>query len=47
MFGFFKEVNIRQGEDCYGMWLILRVKWIKCRSEATIYLDYMGMFVIW
>ena len=26
MFGFFKEVNIRQGGDCHGMWLILRVE---------------------
>ena len=26
MFGFFKKVNIRQGGDCYGMCLILRIK---------------------
>ena len=24
MFGFFEEVNIRLGRDCYGMWIILR-----------------------
>ena len=34
MFGFFKEVNIHQGRDCYDMWLILRVKWGKWRRSA-------------
>ena len=42
MFGFFKEVNIRQGGDCYGMWLILRVKRV---YHGMICLGYRG-FVI-
>ena len=36
MFGFFKEVNIQQGGDCYGMWLILRGKGGKYWSPSGI-----------
>ena len=35
MFGFFKEVSIRQGGDYYGMRLILRVKGGKFWSKVT------------
>ena len=33
MFSFFKEVNIRKVGDCYGMWIILRIRWGKCWSR--------------
>ena len=46
MVGFFKEVDIRQGGDCYGMWIILRLEGLRsgiCPSSITSFVGGRGM----
>ena len=39
MVGFFKEVDICQGGDCWGIWLILRLEGLgKCSSCITSFI---------